>query len=462
MKLNWKTHVAVAGLALVPVVAWSALAPAPFSTGPTPIGSLPFTITDPGTYCLTGNLTAGAGVAGIDVVSADVVIDLGGFRLDGGGDSDGSGIRTVRRNVTVQNGTVTGWGNFGIELDQEATVRDVQVRSEGTGAIRVGSRSLVERATTRSTTGAGIFVQGEASVVDRCRVVITEDEGDVSSGIRAVGASTILHSQVRGGSTGIGGGNRTRVLGCHAEDFLQVGISVSNDSVVKECSTISFTTYSGPGASIGILATGSTVIEDCSVSGSVEIGIEAGQRSQVVRCEVTDTRGSGIRSTSGGRVVDCQVDRANQEALAGSAGIRFSSKGRVEGCTVRSSQGPGILFEMGLGRVERCDVEGGTGDGIVVQSDVHLSRNRVFDNVGAGIRVLGDRCVLLENVVDRNDDGGIVVDGRTNHLERNLAAFNKGGDYDLEWGNPFGKIERPSGQMTTFESQTNYETPFGF
>ena len=49
----------------------------------TPISSIPFTINQPGSYYLTGNLTsAGAGV-GITITSDNVILDLNGFTLDG-------------------------------------------------------------------------------------------------------------------------------------------------------------------------------------------------------------------------------------------------------------------------------------------------------------------------------------------------------------------------------------------
>src|SRR4051812_21725528 len=51
----------------------------------TPISSVPYTITNAGSYYLTTNLTATAGNNGI-IVSADhVTIDLNGFMLSGAG-----------------------------------------------------------------------------------------------------------------------------------------------------------------------------------------------------------------------------------------------------------------------------------------------------------------------------------------------------------------------------------------
>ncbi len=461
MTRNLKTKVALCGLAIVPVVAWSALAPPPLAAGPTPINALPFTINSPGTYCLTGNLTAGTGVDGIDVQASDVVIDLGGFRLSGGGDSPGSGIQSSRQNVTVRNGTITGWGRFGIELATATTVSNVSVRTEGSGAIQVFSRSLVERSSTESTTGFGISVS-QSSRVESCNVVVSAKGAGVANAVIAQTNSTILDTKVIGGSIGIATGFRCRVVGCSATDFLSAGISVQNNCIVEDCTLLA----SSDGASLvdtyGISASGSSTIEGCSISGDIDIGIRSGERSQVLRCVVTDTRRSGITADLGTRVVDCLVDYANQSGSDGEAGIVASQRSRIEGCTVLNSQGPGILLEQQFGRVERCDVEGSTGDGIVAGSDVIVLANHAFQNDGAGIRVLGDRCVVMENVVDRNYDQGILIEGTLSHIERNLSSLNEGVDYEIPYGNPFGKKLRSVAQMNDKDPHTNFETPLGF
>jgi hypothetical protein len=57
----------------------------------TKITSLPYTITAPGFYYLTGNLTCPSGV-GITINSDDVTIDLMGFRLSSSTVLSGTGI----------------------------------------------------------------------------------------------------------------------------------------------------------------------------------------------------------------------------------------------------------------------------------------------------------------------------------------------------------------------------------
>jgi parallel beta-helix repeat protein len=76
----------------------------------TKITSLPYTITSPGFYYLTGNLSSSG--SGIDVQSPHVTIDLMGFQLTGAGDV---GITVGENDVEVRNGCLNGWG-YGVSV----------------------------------------------------------------------------------------------------------------------------------------------------------------------------------------------------------------------------------------------------------------------------------------------------------------------------------------------------------
>jgi hypothetical protein len=99
----------------------------------TQISSLPFNITAPGTYVLTGNLTFTSGnLAGINVitnVSGPVVIDLKGYTITGPGtpgtETDGVLISNTGSintySITIRNGTISNC-SFGISVDERTDV----------------------------------------------------------------------------------------------------------------------------------------------------------------------------------------------------------------------------------------------------------------------------------------------------------------------------------------------------
>lgn len=119
------------------------------TTGDTP--GFPVTISQPGSYKLTGNLTVpNENTTAIDVTSDDVTIDLSGHRIFGpnvcGGTparcnrfGSGIGIWALTDGVTVINGEVRGMGNFGIFLQGASVhVENVIVTSNGDGINHQG------------------------------------------------------------------------------------------------------------------------------------------------------------------------------------------------------------------------------------------------------------------------------------------------------------------------------------
>ena len=96
-----------------------------------PISSLPFSISQSGSYYLTADLTASGGGNGITVIGSAtyVTIDLNGFSLIGAGDPNTVGITiNFQANATVRNGTVRGWAN-GIVSNGGPIVKMIDVTS---------------------------------------------------------------------------------------------------------------------------------------------------------------------------------------------------------------------------------------------------------------------------------------------------------------------------------------------
>jgi parallel beta-helix repeat protein len=86
------------------------------------ISSLPFTISTPGTYCLTGNLMTTTPTDPAITIQADnVLLDLNGFTITDGFFPPHEGILCGGRGVTIRNGTLKGFaeairmsGSFGV------------------------------------------------------------------------------------------------------------------------------------------------------------------------------------------------------------------------------------------------------------------------------------------------------------------------------------------------------------
>ncbi len=77
----------------------------------TPISSLPYTISSPGSYYVTNALSSTTG--GITITTNDVELDLNGFTLTG--TAGLYGISSSFNQITIRNGRVHFWG-IGISL----------------------------------------------------------------------------------------------------------------------------------------------------------------------------------------------------------------------------------------------------------------------------------------------------------------------------------------------------------
>ena len=94
----------------------------------TPISSVPYTITQSGSYYLTTNLTANPAEYGIAVLADDVTIDLNGFTLTGSGIDSDHGIyqgSAALRNLRVFGGKVDLYIDVGVLDNRVSTVVDV-------------------------------------------------------------------------------------------------------------------------------------------------------------------------------------------------------------------------------------------------------------------------------------------------------------------------------------------------
>jgi hypothetical protein len=219
------------------------------------------TISKPGSYTLTRNLTA---VGDCLVVAADfVTLDLGGWVITGDG-STGGGVTdqgNSRRGIAVRNGTVTGF-SFGVGLGETsgAVVEKVRAIDNSDVCISVGPGSTVSGNTARdgifcisvgpgstfsgnTVRGGGEFtlVVGPGSIVSGNTV----EGGGVS--IASAGGITISgNTVVSFGARGISAGPGSTVSGNTVQNAPEGGISAGPGS------TISGNTVRGDSGGVGI------------------------------------------------------------------------------------------------------------------------------------------------------------------------------------------------------------------
>jgi hypothetical protein len=159
----------------------------------TKITSLPYTITTPGFYYLTNNLTCASG-SGITVNADDVTIDLMGFRLNGPGSGFGIIIDSGRKNVEIRNGSLRGWWVAVEEVVAGVNHRIINVRVEGNvnGIDLCGKGHLIKGCAAADNTDFGIRSLGGSSVTISGNVAVNNG----SYGIFCGGVGSVIGNTV--------------------------------------------------------------------------------------------------------------------------------------------------------------------------------------------------------------------------------------------------------------------------
>jgi parallel beta-helix repeat protein len=173
----------------------------------THISSIPFTIDSSGSYYLAANLTLSAAGNGITVDADNVVIDLNGFTLAGGGGAlTGIFCPGAVQNVLIRNGTVRGW-TTGIDVSacRAGTISGLRVLANSADGVRAGSGFRVCEIIAEGNGGVGIAVQGD-SLVEQNRSL---SNGGTALSVSGEG-SRIKDNLLRDSATGLavsGSGN---------------------------------------------------------------------------------------------------------------------------------------------------------------------------------------------------------------------------------------------------------------
>ncbi|MBN1669670.1 MAG: right-handed parallel beta-helix repeat-containing protein [Kiritimatiellae bacterium] len=177
-----------------------------------PIMDLPHVITNSGAYYLLRPLQ---GTTGITIETDDVVLDLGGFSLQGLTNS-GNGLSIVSsvQGVIIRNGAIDGWNGYGISGADAGHVQvlNVSLILNSLGGMRLGDYCTVQECTATENGGHGIEL-GESCTVKDCKTSAN-------------------------GGCGIVVGFGSQVIGSSAMRNTEQGIRAEIYSTIRDCSVV--------------------------------------------------------------------------------------------------------------------------------------------------------------------------------------------------------------------------------
>ena len=249
----------VSSLCLAPAISLQAQDPR------TPISSLPYNITSPGSYYLTANLTATGTGKGITISADSVTLDLNGFVLTGSsGGVAGIKVPAAQKNILIRNGTIRSWTGGGINAANAANsvIQGIRLSnnsapspfSASNAALSVGNGSTVKDCVvTNNSNSNGIWV-GSACSVRSCVARANAD----GAGIRVLDNCYVMENISDSNSIGItmGSGNRIESNSCTSN--LNAGILVpsiaTNNLVIRNSARNNYSNYNiAPGNRYGTI-----------------------------------------------------------------------------------------------------------------------------------------------------------------------------------------------------------------
>ncbi len=374
----------------------------------TPISALPFAITQPGSYYLTGNLTMTTAAAGIEISAVgSVTLDLNGFTLHGGGIGTTGLHLTSNTPLSVRNGNILGWTGYAIGDSVAASTVLSELTLDSAYGVVLGNDCTVQKCTIKQTVSFGAALTAVIGlVVSDCHISTAANGYGILATTADIRHCTVTELSAVSGGIGIGLGSRSSITDTQVRGY-GTGIQVSADGHLERVTVTGLET----GVSMG---NGSS-ISNCSILAGSPTGssITVGGNSVVKSTSIAGSVGApGIRSTGiNVRVSDCATTTS-------SPGISLGGGSIVTGCTVAESSGVGTGILVGAGSVVRDCTIARFSVGIDAGAD-----SQILDCIGTNQALHGIaialRSTVRGNTVTLSGTSGIFAPGQKNRIEGN-------------------------------------------
>jgi len=297
----------------------------------TPISSLPFSISAPGSYYLTRDLTGVSGQHGITITSSAVTVDLRGFTLHGvPGSLNGIYVPNPQIKIRVHSGFVCTWGGTGVMM-------------------LMATRSSAQHVETDDNECGAVF--GEDT-----DVMYMNANNNAADGITTGQKSVVTNvSACMNGSFGVKTGGNCTITNCESSRNTGEGFSLGDSCTVTNC------TATGNGG-IGILSANSatargSTIANCTVSNNTGHGIAAANGSTVIGCSSTGNSGDGIVVGIGATVTNCTARLNVGDGIEAAANCRIATNDATgNGASTGDGAGIHVAGANGGSRVEANNV----------------------------------------------------------------------------------------------------------
>lgn len=240
----------------------------------TPISSLPYSITNPGSYYFTGSLTNPGIGNGITIGCSNVTIDLNGFTLQGIPTSgDGIFVNGSFTNLVFRNGAVNGWGSHGIDAwsggyPRNTLFEKLTVSANGAYGIYAEAGSIIRECSAIANANSGFYCQG-GELIDCLARENNTLSAPTGAGFTVVNSS-LIHCDAQ--YTHGNGFNLTSSQALDCNCFYNSGDGFICEGAGNQVSRCRISFNSGIGVDFDS-GTSENVIENCLVANNTSYGL---------------------------------------------------------------------------------------------------------------------------------------------------------------------------------------------
>jgi len=377
---------------------------------------IPYTITQPGVYCLAENVTFNTGNA-ITITTSYVTLDLQRHVIDG--QDSGTSCITIDSadDVSVYDGLVKNI-TFGclITASHKVKIRNVNIDNCSLNGLQIGQASsdiMIEDCAAYNCSSSGFSI----SITSNCtlRNCIANNTGVGFTTNPLSFNITFLNCQAQEDNTGFNISSDDNLLSdClaagNSADGFQLN-SQANKTIVRSCNAQNNTGYG-----FNVSSSSNTEMRGCSSVGNSSSGFSSSGAEQIImrECDALYNTQSGfdIVSTNSCEIRDCS-SVSNITVGFRIVASASSSNITLDNCHAQSNGSHGFLFDGSLSvlfgvQLINCLTEGNGGDGVNVDtvSKMQIVTSRALFNVGTGFIVASSSGIgFFNNLANENTAG---------------------------------------------------------
>jgi len=329
----------------------------------------------------------------------------------------------------------------------------IGVPGSSNGIVESGARTnlTVANGTIRNWAGAAL---GAGAVYrgrfERLQLLDNDGAGLNTSDGTTIAGCTVQRSPAAGAATpAIAAGAFSVVRDCVVVASGQIGIRTGTGAVIDRCTAQSGASHGievGSGSVVSHCASlsnggagfnilGDGSLEHCTARSNSTNGFNLGNNSTLAHCVAVTNTGSGFVLGHGGALVSCTARSNTRDGIAGGTGNLVSQ------CVVTLNRTNGVNLDFGS-RINGCTVTSNLADGIRVTGRCLVTGNNCDGNGTTGAHG-GIHATFSDNRIEDNNltgnNRGLLVDGNLNLIVRNKATFNAV-NFSIAGGNATGPI----------------------